>query len=247
MPLSLFGYRPKSRFEDRIGFESKHAHTFGGQASDFGIEFADAPLPLHLIYRVDLRDPMVPIELKCADFLPLLQCFNYGTECCYQIKSDTEIKLIKPQKQERYFPPWEAPATFKKQSTSFAQQSFDPTNADDVMNWKGVFGWDELVESERERAIELARQQTSLNVEENAPDSTWTYADVIDCCYDPPFAQSRPGNRCKNPDCDNDSLRVIALQNDVVADELIWPDEYVQTIWQMCTSCDCVTVSNQCT
>ncbi len=246
MPLSLFGYNPITRVEDCIGFESGHAHSFGGHSSDFDLEFMNAPLPLHLIYRLDLRDPLIPFLVPGVDFLWLLYCFNYGTACCYQVVSNTKIKLVYPRAQNAHFPPWDAPETFPHQPLSFSQKTFDPTNADDVMNWKGVFGWDELSGNERERALDLARQRSSLTAEDG-PDDSWTYFDVIRSMYNQPFAQSKPYNSCENPDCENARLRVIALQDKVVSSELIWPDEHVQTIWEMCSTCHCITVSNQCT
>ena len=113
------------------------------------------------------------------------------------------------------------------------------------MNWKGVFGWDELKGDERKRALDMARQLTTLD-ENDAPDSDWSYGDVIDSMYDPPFAQSSPYTTCENADCDNNRLRVIAIQDEAVPMELIWPDKYVQTVWEMCSSCHCVKVTNQC-
>ena len=246
MPLSLFGHNPQSRVEDCIGSRSEHAHTFGGHSRDFQLEFVNAPLPLHLIYCLDLRDPLLPFTLPGCNFLPLLYSFNYGTECCYQVVSDTKIVLLHPSETENLYPPWAAPEFFPIQSTSFSPKSYDPTNADDVMNWKGVFGWDGLGGHERDRALELAKERSSLTIEDGLDDD-WTYADVISSMYDPPFAQSKPAHSCENPDCTHDQLQVIALQDHVVPSELIWPDKNVQTIWEMCNSCLCITVSNQCT
>ena len=246
MPLSLFGYTPKSRAEDSIGTTSEHLHTFGGHFHDFEISSKNAPMPLHLIYRLDLRDPLVPVSIPKTDFLPLLQCFRYGTECSYLVHSDTEIELISPGEQEYYFPPWEAPESFPRQTTSFTPKPFDPLNANDVMDWKGVFGWDELTGEERKRALIMARERSWLT-EEDCVDEDWTYEDKIGCMYHPPFAQASPNNSCSNPDCSNDRLQVIALQDEAVSAELIWPDEYVQTIWELCRSCHSITVTNQCT
>lgn len=246
MPLSLFGYSPKSRIEDAIGSQCGFSHTFGGNAADFGIRYTHTPLPLHLIYRLDLSDPLIPVALPGINFLPLLYCFNYGSDCCYQVVSDAEVRLLAPVEQEYYFPPWEAPDAFERANTSFVPKPYDATNANDVMDWKGVFGWDKLSDYERERALNLARERTSLT-REDAPDDDWTYEDVIRNMYDPPFAQSRPYHSCGNPDCSNDRLRVIALQNDVVSRELIWPDKYVQTTWEMCETCHAIVASNQCT
>ncbi len=247
MPLSLFGDEPKVRIEDNIGSVSDHAHTFGGDVDEFKISFMNAPLPLHLIYRIDLGDPLVPFSLPNCDFLPLLYCFNYETDCCYQVRSNTEVTLWYPGEQEHYWPPWEAPKTFPLQTTSFSPKKYDPKNADDVIEWKGIFGWDELDAEERKRAVEMCKERTNYSVEEYAPSDDWTYEDVIDVQYDPPFCQAKPGTTCHNPDCKKYVRRVIALQDNALPAELIWPDEYVQTIWQMCDSCHSISVTNQCT
>ena len=246
MSLSLFGYDPKCRIEDNIGSVSNHAHTFGGDASDFELSFANAPLPLHLIYRIDLRDPLVPFSLPDSDFLPLLYCFNYGTDCCYLVNSNSEIILLHPGEQEHYWPPWEAPKTFLPQTTSFSSKKYDAKNADDVMDWKGIFGWEELGTKERNRALELAKELTHFSFEDY-PKDDWTYETAVECMYEPPFVQGEPGNNCRNPNCKKSGCRVIALQHEPTTSELIWPDEYVQTIWQMCDSCHSICVTNQCT
>ncbi len=71
MPLKMFGYNPKRIACDKIGTVSDYQHSFGGSAKDFGIEVVDAPLLLHLIYRLDLADPLLSIDLPGASFLPL--------------------------------------------------------------------------------------------------------------------------------------------------------------------------------
>ncbi|QEG43425.1 hypothetical protein [Roseimaritima ulvae] len=245
MPISLFGYDPKSRVEDSIGSACNFKHTFGGNADDFGIRYTDAPLPLHLVYRLDLSDPLIPLDLPNLSFLSLLYCFNYDSTCCYQVISDTEVRLITPGEQECFFPPWEAPEAFSLEKTSFSAKRYDPTRADDVMDWKGVYGWDELSEDQRKIALDLASERTFLT-REDGPDDDWTYADVIRSMYHPPFSQSRPYHSCGNPDCNDDRLRVIALQHNVVSAELIWPGKHIQTIWEMCEGCQCIVASNQC-
>lgn len=114
------------------------------------------------------------------------------------------------------------------------------------MLWKGVFGWDELTPSERSRALEIARNKSSLTAEDGIDDS-WTYETVISCMYEPPFCRGAPVGPCQNPECQDGKLMVIALQDNAIADELIWSDEYVQTVWEMCTKCQCIVTSSQCT
>lgn len=126
MPLSIFGHNPKTVSQDCIGSKSKFDHTFGGRAEDFGIEFEKSPLALHLIYRLDLADPELPCFGDTIDFLPLLQCYNYGTECCYKVLSDHRIELLSPVDKDYYFPPWDAPESFVLRTTSFTRLKYDP-------------------------------------------------------------------------------------------------------------------------
>lgn len=244
MPLSLFGHQPKVHFQDKIGTSSAYDHTFGGKPEDFGLRFVNIRLPLHLIYRLDLSDPSVPIELPGIDTLPLLYPFHYDSNCCYRVLSNIEVELVSPDGNGYLSPPWDAPKSFPRSDTSFTRKPYDPTVAEDALRWKGIFGWKELSRKEKDRALELVQQMTDLSIED-MPDDDWTYEQVIHNMYESPFSQGRPLGSCMN--CEARDMSVIALQDEPVPRELIWPDKYVQTIWQECESCHCISVTNQCT
>ena len=243
MPLTLFEHDSKSIVRDEIGRSGDFAHTFGGDPIDFELRFVDAPMPLHLIYRIDLSDPEIPLDVPGVRWLPLLYCFNYGTECCYQVLSDSEVVLLSPLNQEHHWPPWDAPKSFPLNQTCFSRVPYDPRDANDALSYKGIFGWDELDRDELDKALILARDWCSYT--EDGPDPDWTYEDVIRCMYEPPFVQGAPDNPCKNPSCDNRRCKVIATQDTVVDSELIWPSPYVQTIWEFCNACNSIIATNQ--
>ncbi len=245
MPLTLFEHNSKSIVRDDIGQNGDFAHTFGGDPADFGLFFIDAPMPLHLIYRIDLTDPEVSLDVPGVRWLPLLYCFNYGTECCYQVSSDSEVVLLSPFNQEHNWPPWDAPESFPLAQTCFSRVPYDPRDPNDALSFKGIFGWDELNRQQLDKALILARDRCSYS-EEDGPDPSWSYEDVISCMYEPPFVQGAPDNQCMNPSCDNHSCKVIAIQDHAVDSELIWPSCFVQTIWEICETCNSIIATNQC-
>jgi hypothetical protein len=48
-------------------------------------------------------------------------------------------------------------------------------------------------------------------------------------------------------DVRRDSMRVFALHQPDPEDTLLWRDAYVQLIFEICDTCGCIRVSNQCT
>jgi hypothetical protein len=249
MPLSLFAYNPKQHFIDAIGEASEFGHTFGGDPEGFGIRFVNSDFPLHLIYRLNLDDPLVPIDIPNVKWLPLLYGFRHTTarvEHCYRVRNDSEIELVAPQNEEVY-KIWDAPATFPHAPTRFRLEPYDPTVAEDAIRLKGIFGWDDLSRRELDRALELIQASGCSYSLDDAPDDDWTYEDVIRCMYDPPFVQGKSFYRCRNPVCNSENFRVIALQDAVIDRECIWYDNDFRTFWIQCLSCDCINVSHQCT
>lgn len=251
MPLSYFSHQPKQHWEDEIGKSGKYKHTFGGSLFEHGIEIPKASFPLHLIYRLDLSDPAISIDIPDVKFLPLLHAVTYACDCSYRVISDKEIELFDPLDKEHLYVAHEAPDKFPSAPTSFARQPYDPTIAEDALKLKGVFDWEELNKKEKDRALELVKKISHLTVKDGI-DETWTYETVIDCMYEPPFVQGSPLERCKNPQCkgsEDDWLLTIAIQNHATVAEGIWGDNsgYVQTIWVMCDKCHSITTLNRCT
>ena len=252
MPLSLFLFSPKTHLVgevERSGRAGKFGHTFGGTCEQFDLQIENTASNIHLVYRIDLSDPAIPLKSPSVNYLPLLYCFAGQLECSYLVLPGNKVKILDPISDVGE-PPFEVPRSFPPAVISFAKQHYDPTNADDVMQLKGVFGWDELSKSEKARALELARSLSSLT-ESDGIDENWTYETVIDCMYEPPFAQGDPVERCKNPDCEKSDpevtqwMNALAIQTKPVADELIWPDEFVQTLWMTCSACGSITALNR--
>jgi len=251
MPLSLFLHTPKTHLTDNIAQPGAYKHTFGGTIEQFDLQLVGTESQLHLIYRIDLSDPEIPIQIPNIRFLPLL--YNYGgdLECSYLVETDSRIKILNPTSPVDA-PGFDVPDSYPVTATTFTKHKYDPTNADDVMQLKGVFGWDELSESEKKRALQLAKKLSSLT-EDDGVDESWSYEDVINCMFEPPFSQGDPLECCQNPECKSSKVNsdkshwmvTLAIQDNPVREELIWPDQCVQTIWMMCPECNSITSLNR--
>ena len=145
MPLQLFTHAPHSYAQDEIGKRGDYNHRFGGDAIQFGYRFHDCK-PLHLIYELDQSDPLCPSYLTGQSSLPLFYPFRYEQGCTYEVRGQ-DIRIVGPSWLSDSFPPWDAPETFPELPTRLCSMPYDPSDPQDVMAFKGVFGWDSLDEA----------------------------------------------------------------------------------------------------
>jgi hypothetical protein len=104
MPLSLFDHKKLVHYRSTDGQPGAFDHSFGGDAASYGLKFVNANPPFHLIYRLDLNDPAVPVRLDDTDFLQLIYGFHYATyegTFVYRLRSAMEIEILAPT-QLRY-------------------------------------------------------------------------------------------------------------------------------------------------
>ena len=244
MPLKLFGYEPKRISLDAIGTSNRYRHFFGGTAKDYGIRFKNAKHPLHIIYWLNTSDPLVPISIDGISHVPLLFPFAYGTSCGYSIESNNEVTFY--AHNDNPCPPWDAPRCFPANSTSFALEPYNPRDPVDALNYKGVFGWEELTDADRDSAVRIAVEEYRISPDEG-PDENWDLDDIVSAMYDPPFRQlARPILVCDNPKCKSDTdMEIIAIQQDCIEAEEIWGNMRGQTIWAICPECKSFGVAQQ--
>lgn len=242
MPLRMFGTEPKRISIDKIGSSDRFDHSFGGTHEDYGIHFANGEFALHVIYWLNLSDPLVPVSINGRTHLPLLFPFSYGTSCGYLVDSTNEITVFPHHDNPQ--PPWTAPTHFPANSTSFSVQPYDPKEPRDALAYKGVFGWNELDDENREVAVRLAVEQYRISPDEG-PDEDWTLEDIVSSMYDPPFRQlARPLFFCENPACISKAdMEIIAIQQDSTDTENIWGGMHWQTIWAICPNCHSIGVA----
>jgi hypothetical protein len=288
MPLSLFDHKLSAHFRERPNVVDAFGHTFGGEPSALGIRFVNLETPLHLVYRLNLADPAVAVELPGLKWLPLCYGFSYAAydgTTIYRVLSDTEVELIVPDdpQYDPHFPYVNYPTCFPQHPVSFSRQPYDPTIAEDALRLAAVFGVDRLPAAEMKRAIAIAEKKGLIaEWRADATFADWSPEDIIRCGYKEPFAQGAPLKSCDNPHCTaeieyrtepmeitfteeiadlfddrtlkieafdvrRDSMRVFALHQPDPEDTLLWRDAYVQLIFEICDTCGCIRVSNQCT
>jgi hypothetical protein len=76
-----------------------YKHTFGGDRVVRGLPSKDGKPLVHLLYDLDLSDPVLGfLEMDCVR-LPLLYPFSYdGADLAYRVKSEGEVELLAPLK-----------------------------------------------------------------------------------------------------------------------------------------------------
>jgi hypothetical protein len=245
MPLYVFEHESTRIASVTINARSTFEHRFGGSATLRGYCF-DTPEPLHLIYTLDQNDPLCPTYLKGYRFLPLFYPLRYSGGCTYRIDGD-KITIVGPRYLTAKYQPWEAPPEFIEASAAFQPYAYDATSAEDVMAWKAVFGWDSLDADRKQQALQIAKRTSDIDPSTHAPEDTWTYEQTVDACYTSPFVQGPPSSHCQNKSCGSWDARVIALQDEPVDRELIWPDKFTQTFWTFCPHCHCIEAESYCT
>ena len=245
MPLQLFTHAPHSYAQDEIGKRGDYNHRFGGDAIQFGYRFHDCK-PLHLIYELDQSDPLCPSYLTGQSSLPLFYPFRYEQGCTYEVRGQ-DIRIVGPSWLSDSFPPWDAPETFPELPTRLCSMPYDPSDPQDVMAFKGVFGWDSLDEAGIKDALAICGETSSIHPSTHAPEDTWTYEQTIESTPRAPFVQGPPVARCQNSKCTKERLTTIALQTVPVKTEMVWPDKFVMTYWQICPKCKCIAAENTCT
>jgi hypothetical protein len=212
MPLTIFNHPSRSIYRERANLRDEFGHSFGGEARSHRLKFTNARRSLHLLYRLNLRDERLGIELPGIDWLPLVYCFNYAaydTTLIYRMVSPTEIELIAPleAKFDRNFPYENYPASFPAHHLSFEAVPYDPTKAEDALSYAAVFPLDSLSEAEQQRALEISekRSGTMSNWQRSVAEET-TWGDVslwkyVQLHHPEPFWQGAPRKTCSNPNC----------------------------------------------
>lgn len=76
--------------------QGRFDHTFGGDTQYSGITPSGSTIPVHLLFRIDLSDPNVPLAIDGElQYLPLFFAFSYdAAPLSYRIISDNEIEIL---------------------------------------------------------------------------------------------------------------------------------------------------------
>lgn len=254
----VFHQETRRVFTGMRGKKSRFGHTFGGVAEYDGLrQFKDQP-PAHVLFRLNMADPAVGVNLPGVQWLPLLCGIRYGA--CglgYRILSDSTIKILyqKESKAWKGFPYDDYPDKLPEKPLTLKDANYDPDKPKDAYALAGVFGSEVLTPRQFER---LARY---LVDEELYPDpelfgGEWeSPEEYLRIAHSWPFVQGRPDEGCPGRNCPNHgqrgSLRTYAVFEELEKDvhRFLWGPNgpFLQIIYQICPKCNAVRVSNQCT
>lgn len=235
---------------------SKYGHTFGGPHDRKGSSREDCNgILIHLLHRLDLTDPAIPIALPGIRWLPLYYCFDFrATELGYRLISDDELVTFFPTddpnvSKEESWPDDEGyPLEFPKSEIKIEAFDYDPTRLEDAYRWAGVFGIGKLSERDRDAAKERAANDME-GLGFGVPETESEF----EAALSEPFIQGRPNSPCLNPECSNSTewgrLTTVAIVPAEPVEGIHtfgrWGSE-VELIVQMCPKCYTFRVSNQC-
>lgn len=241
MPLQLFDHQSMTELRDGFGVDGEFDHSFGGSLEHFGIRCEHQP-PVHLIYRLDCRDPQLAFLKNIGSFVPLLYSFSFFETFAYRVASNDLIEVAHVP-SDLVLPLWDAPSEFPLKPVALSSTAYDPEKSMEALRLKDVFGWSQLSPSEKEKAVNWAANHAGLSLEDG-----WTLEEFVDYRYHSPFVQGPPSPKCIVPSCDG-LCKVIAMQEFENPGELIWPEvsSDTQTFWQFCEKCNCLTARNLCT
>ena len=203
-------------------------------------------------------------------------CSN-GEEFIYRVLKEREIEVISHKNEDfdEWFPYDDYPDHFPGLQFALRSEPYDATKAEDALMYQGVFGLDALSDSETLRAVEVAKSTWHPEKFERSDSPEWTDIELMHSRGCEPFCQTAPSDRCPSPQCTAEvdyvidayeldlsdgnpplkvrerimripTLKVIAI-HEGARDEELWGGVWVQLIFQLCSECGCVVVSNQCT
>ena len=252
MALDLFHPETRRVYHGNRGKQSPHGHTFGGAADYSGLVAFTRQPAVHLLFRLDTRDPAVGVTLPDARWLPLLCAIRYGAcDLGYRVVSDTEVKILYQEEKKgwRGFPYVDYPAKLPVRPVAIEEGIYDPNVIEDGLSYAGVFGYGAL---SAEQYARLLRR-----VEEDDLADLFGYESAEAYLQEgngQPFVQGPPVEDCPDPECVNhgraSSLRTFAIFEEE-DDEIraLWGANCggLQIIYQVCPVCAVIRTTNQCT
>ncbi len=233
----------------------EYEHSFGGPHDRTGASRDECNgILIHLLHRLDLTDPAVPIAIPGVRWLPLYYCFDSrANDLGYRLTSDEDLVAFFPEddpnvSDHEEWPGDDYPHEFPKSSIQVAAYNYDPTDLDDAYRWAGVFGIGKL--SGRDQAAAKRRVAELVEGLGFHPPET---EEEFDEALSSPFIQGKPDSPCLNPECPNrrrkGQLTTIALMpaEPVKGVQTFgrWGSS-VQLIFLMCRECYTIRVTNQC-
>lgn len=250
-PARLFG---DYRIEIARTGSSRNGHTFGGPPDRTGASRDNSKgVLLHLLHRLNLRDPRIPFTIPGFAWVPLYYCFDFRVnELGYRLTSDESMEVYFPKRErnvsrDESWPYEDYPLQFPRAQIKLSGLKYDPTDLEDAFHWAGIFGIDKLSSRQQAAAKRRAAKDSEL-MTGVLPDSEAEFREALSL----PFPQGRPIDLCLNPGCPNrrreGQLEVVAMipGEPVKGMHIFGPDfDHVIVIVLKCPKCNAFRVSNQ--
>lgn len=237
--------------------KSPARHKFGGTLT-FEETREDCGFPIHLLYDLDLSDPLIDIKIPNVKRLPLIYCFSYENqrmEVGYQIVSETQLTFyfnpderIELSSDER-FPMKDFPTSFPTIPVELKSTQFNPSNPEDAGKYFNVFGISKLSPNDQQAFLDGFLAWWN----QFAPEPwTGTMEELLEY-HSGPTVQQHPASRCPNPKCRNHNQRrkmnIFALiPSDPHPGISLWGKggRGTQIVFEICPECSSIVASNQC-
>lgn len=248
----LFG---NERIAELVEGSGPYRHEFGGPVVHRGARPRDCRgHRMHLLYRLDQSDPLLPFRVPGIERVPLYYCFDLSmAQVGYRCLDDERVKVyLRRQKDinpgENYYPSEDFPEAFPHRSIRLKRIAYHPGSPKDALAYSGIFGLGKLSPRAR-KTILTQRRKLFEGLFGDTPKSDdelleWTAN---------PFHQDRPNSRCVNPKCQWNrkpgGLEPICVLGGepIKGVPLFCTDEDVQIIFEKCRDCHAFVVTNQCT
>ena len=217
-------------------------HRFGGSSAHRGVVPCGNSQPLHLLYTFDTTDPLFPVRLPNARFLPFYYCFPYNAGGVgYRVVSDEEIEILymETTRVESDFPYENYPDTFPETPISLVPISYEEHK---TLVYK-LACEDYYIEDEylSDTDRNFLKQSGYPFTQLGGVQRMWQGVPTVTC----------PNIKCRNS-CFIDVFAVI--WNQPVPGVYIWDNDpefcdniEIQTIFQICPICHSIYACNRCT
>lgn len=235
--------------------QSRYGHTFGGPHDRKGTSREECDgIWIHLLHRLNLEDPAIPIVIPGVRWLPLYYCFDFrANDLGYRLLSEESLTTFFPDDDpdvtnREEWPDEGYPSEFPSSPIKIEAHDYDPANLEDAYAWAGIFGIDKLSRADRS-AVKKRVSEEMDSYGFTPPETEKEFQEALSR----PFMQSKPNRRCLNPGCPNrkrkGQLSTIALLPAEPVKGVYTFGRWgggVQLIVQMCRKCHTIRVSNQC-
>src|SRR5438445_7624988 len=145
---------------------SRYGHTFGGPPDRKGTSREDCNgILIHLLHRLNLDDPAVPIAIPGIRWLPFYYCFDFrANDLGYRLISEDSLVTFFPDDDPNVadheeWPDKDYPMEFPKSSIKIVPCDYDPTDLEDAYMWAGIFGIEKLTKADQAAAKKRAAEE----------------------------------------------------------------------------------------